>query len=162
MAFNPLAFFPGPLRASVPIIRSAVARGITARETTLLLRGEGFRVRARDVESLFRSFARERATGAILSRLRRSFRPNPLALPESVTKIRRQFSFLVRITGFDRILGQTATRHVSVATDTLLTRGEIEDIAGSLTFQEDSFPDFIPSSLTLVEGRRSGEQGTIL
>ena len=103
----------------------------------------------------------EAAIGPVLSALGLNRRPNPLRLPPALTKIRRAFSFTVRVRGVDVETGATSESFVTVTTDTLLTRGEIEALAAQAIEVDQQRYQLVVSDLLLTGGVRSGLAGVL-
>ena len=94
--------------------------------------------------------------------MRRDFTPDPRRLPDALTKLRRAFSFQVKISGFDLSTGEDITRFVSVALDDPLTRAEIESIG--LGFIEEDMERYglAVTDVLLDRGVKAGVEGTLL
>lgn len=70
----------------------------------------------------------ERRSNALAS-VRRDRKPDPARISISRTNIRRNFSFVVRVRGFDMVSGETVERFVTIVSDTVLSRDELEQAA---------------------------------
>jgi hypothetical protein len=103
----------------------------------------------------------EAAIGPVLSALGVNRRPNPLRLPPALTKIRRAFSFTVRIRGSVEDTGAPTERFVTVTSDTLLTRGEIETLADQAIETDRSRYNIVVSDILLTGGVRAGTAGLL-
>ncbi|HXK37160.1 MAG: hypothetical protein A2V70_19440 [Planctomycetes bacterium RBG_13_63_9] len=67
--------------------------------------------------------------GAHVATLADNARPDPGRLPFALTDLRRQYSFLVEVEGRSIKTGGILRQHVTVSTDRLLTREQMEDAA---------------------------------
>ena len=56
-------------------------------------------------------------------------RPDPSSLPEALTAIRRRYAFYAEVEGRSTLTGERVTRNVTISTNRLLTRSQIEDAA---------------------------------
>ena len=101
-------------------------------------------------------------SGNQLRNIRRGFVPDPRRLPEAITKIRRSFSFVVRITGTDVSTGASITQNVTVALDKPLTRSQIESIAVDFIGADFERYGLNIEEVLLVEGLKAGPEGTLL
>ena len=102
------------------------------------------------------------SAGKDLRNIRLGFVPDPRRLPEALTKMRRSFSFTVRITGTDVSTGEALIQNISVALDKPLTRSQIESIA--VDFIEADFERYglDITEVLLVSGVKAGPDGTLL
>ena len=148
-------------RRASPIIRRGVREGISSRALTGILQRAGLGIRRQTLLDIMRLVEGEIAIGPVLSALGLNRRPNPLRLPPAITKIRRAFSFTVRVRGADLDTGIETERFVTVATDTLLTRGEIEALAEQAIESDLSRYKIIVSEFLLTGGLRSGAPGLL-
>tara|TARA_Y100000310_G_scaffold181737_3_gene181751 strand:- start:2866 stop:3195 length:330 start_codon:yes stop_codon:yes gene_type:complete len=81
-------------------------------------------------------------------------------LPESLTPIRRAFSYIVRVRGRDEF-AQIVDRLVTVTTDRkLMTPGEIEEVAESYQADREHYETLSEVKVTLQSGMRRGEFAT--
>ena len=151
---------PRARRAS-PIIRRGVREGISSRALTGILQRAGLGIRRQTLLDLMRLIEGEIAIAPILSALGLNRRPNPLRLPPAITKIRRAFSFTVRVRGADSDTGIETEQFVTVTTDTLLTRGEIEALAEQAIESDLSRYKIIVSEFLLTGGVRAGIPGLL-
>lgn len=155
-----LRLAPRARRAS-PIIRRGVREGISSRALTGILQRAGLGIRRQTLLDIMRLMEGEAAIGPVLSALGLNRRPNPLRLPPALTKIRRAFSFTVRVRGVDVETGATSESFVTVTTDTLLTRGEIEALAAQAIEVDQQRYQLVVSDLLLTGGVRSGLAGVL-
>lgn len=103
----------------------------------------------------------EAAIGPVLSALGINRRPNPLRLPPAITKIRRAFSFTVRVRGLEADTGASIDQFIQVTSDTLLTRGEIEALAEQAIESDLNRYNLSVSSSLLIGGVRAGAPGLL-
>lgn len=155
-----LKLAPRARRAS-PIIRRGVREGISSRALTGILQRAGLGIRRQTLLDLMRLYEGEAAIGPVLSALGLNRRPNPFRLPPALTKIRRAFSFTVRVRGADIDTGLVTEQFVTVTTDTLPTRGEIEALASQAIEADLDRYQIIVSDILLTGGVRAGIPGVL-
>ena len=148
-------------RRASPIIKRGVREGVSSRQLTRILQKAGLGIRRQTLLDLMRLAGEEAAIGPVLSALGVNRRPNPLRLPPAITKIRRAFSFQVRVRGSQIDTGVSTEQFVTVTSDTLLTRGEIEGLA-RLAIEDDLDRYKLEvSNVLLTGGTRAGAPGLL-
>lgn len=148
-------------RRASPIIRRGVREGVSSRQLTQILQKAGLGIRRQTLLDIMRLVEGEAAIAPVLSALGINRRPNPLRLPPAITKIRRAFSFTVRVSGLDTDTGGALEQFVTVTSDTLLTRGEIEALAEQAIERDlDRYKISLSASL-LIGGVRAGAPGLL-
>ena len=147
------------IRRVQPFIKSGVRRGLSASEIGRVLRKTGQGVRRTDLLAAVRHEKGIEVSSNRLSSIRKDRMFNPASLSEAATKIRRQFSFTVRVRGIHTESKKPITKFVTVTTDTILTRGQIEDAAEKLVTDRLKDSKATVESSLLVEGVRSGSLG---
>lgn len=157
-----LATLSGRARLAYPIIQRGVREGLSSRAINTILQDTIGGLRRTSLLSIMRAERGVALAGSRLQALRRDFTPDPTRLPDSLTKLRRGFSFTVRIRGFDLGTGEDVTRFVTVALDDPLTRAEIENIG--LGFIEEDLERYgvAVTEVLLQRGMKAGEEGTLL
>ena len=148
-------------RRASPMIRRGVREGVSSRDITRILQKAGLGIRRQTLLDIMRAVGEEAAIGPVLSALGISRRPNPFRLPPALTKIRRAYSFTVRVHGTELDTGITSERFVTVTTDTLLTRGEIEALADEAIGADAGRYPLVYSNTLLVGGLRAGAPGLL-
>jgi hypothetical protein len=118
-------------------------------------------MRRQTLLDMMRLMQGEAAIGPVLSALGINRMPNPMRLPPALTKIRRAFSFTVRVRGLETDTGVSTERFVQVTSDTLLTRGEIEALADQAIESDLDRYKLTVSEILLVGGVRSGAPGLL-
>ena len=148
-------------RRASPIIRRGVREGVSSRALTGILQRAGLGIRRQTLLDIMRLVEGEAAIGPVLSALGINRRPNPLRLPPALTKIRRAFSFTVRVSGLDVDTGVSSERFVTVTTDTLLTRGEVEALAEQAIETDRDRYQLRETAFLLTGGVRAGAPGLL-
>lgn len=128
---------PGPLletlsaaaRFAYPFISRGVREGLSANAIGRALTAQGAGIRRADLLTLYRRESEIWTHGQNLRYLNLTAKPNVGNLPEALTTIRRQYSYVVELRGRSLSDGSSVIRNVTVSTDKLLTRGEAEEIA---------------------------------
>lgn len=116
-------------RLAYPIIQRGVREGLSSRAISNTLKAGGVGIRRNTLLDIMR---RERDVwehGQNLRYLPLDRRPNPSRLPEALTRIRRNYSYEVFVTGIDTSMGVPRGQYVTVASSKLLTRREAETLA---------------------------------
>ena len=149
-------------RRAFPIIQAGVKQGMSSRAINESIKTAfGVGIRRQTLLDIMRAETGIERAGAALRFISPRNMPNPRRLPQAVTRIRRHYSFVVRVTGHLIDTGLPVIQNVTVALDTLLTRGEIERMAENMVAEgRDRYMLIIESSL-LVKGVQSGELGTL-
>ena len=157
-----IASLTGRARTAYPIIQSGVAQNLSANAIQVSLRAAGAGIRRQTLLDMVRRIRGVETTGAQLQFVRLDRVPDPRRIPEALTKLRRAFSFRVRLRGTDIATGARFERFVSVALDQPLTRAEIEQIGTSFIFAEPDRYQIELDEVLLVSGVKSGAMGTLL
>ena len=157
-----IASLVGNARFAYPIVQRAVANNVSANATAILLTAAGTGVRRTTLLEMFRRVRNVETTGAQLQFVGLNRTPDPRRIPEALTKLRRAFSFRVRLRGTDIATGDPFERFVNVALDQPLTRAEIEQIGTSFIFADPERYQIALDEVLLVNGVKSGALGTLL
>lgn len=147
-------------RTAFPIIQGGVRQGLSANVIQGVLRSQNLGIRRQSLLDIIRGVRGIEVAGARLRTLRRDFTPDPRRLPDALTKLRRPFSFTVRISGFDLSTGEDIVRHVNVSLDDPLTRGQIENIGLSFIDADSERYGLAVTDVLLESGVKAGEEGT--
>lgn len=113
-------------RTAFPIIQRGVREGLSANAIQDVLSGRGLGIRRQTLLDLVRLERGVQETINVLRFIHPGSRPNPDRLPEALTKIRRSFSFNVEVRARRLDTGEPFSQFVTVSTDRLLTRQQIE------------------------------------
>lgn len=147
-------------RTAYPFVRQAVREGLSSRNITELLISEfGRAIRRQRLLEMIRFENLEETLGAQLKYLRRDARPDPARLPDALTKIRRNYSFDVEVRGILEESGLASSQFVTVTTDAILTRAELEDAGLDAVEEGASRYGLTAVSAVLTTGRRAGAAG---
>lgn len=148
-------------RTAYPAIQRGVREGLSSRRIDDALRKEfGSSIRRATLLDIMR---REQSVVERSERLKflgLDRRPSPASLAEALTKIRREYSFTVEVTGTMVSTGASLTQHITVTSDTLLTRREIEEAARDLVESDKDQYGVEVESVTITRGMRAGPAGT--
>ena len=149
-------------RRAYPIIQGGVRQGLSANAIQRVLQAEGLGIRRQTLLTIIRAERGIETASIQLRTMRRDFIPDPRRLPDALTKLRRPFSFQVRIRGFDLSTGETIDRFVSVSLDDPLTRAEIENLGLSFIEEDMERYGIAVTSVLLDRGVKAGVEGTLL
>lgn len=141
------------LRA-LPGISSGIARGLTDNQILTALQNAGQGYRRTDFLRDVAAIRGVDQASARLSRMAGSHYPDPSRLPFALTKQLREYSFRVKVSGYNPETGQAEDRYFSISTNDLLTRDEIESIALGHAANQDNYAPFEPESVELEGGTR--------
>ena len=147
-------------RAAYPIIQRGVREGLSANRLAEVLKSQGLGLRR---ESLLDIVRAERGVVESSDRLRflnQNARPNPAHLKEALTKTRRNYTFTVELRGTNKLTGASMIQHVTVATDRLLTRSEIESAGERLGQRGSDRYGIDIDTAILTRGTKAGAEGT--
>lgn len=129
MALSWLSSWTAGARAAYGGIIRGVREGLSARAIGSALRAGGMSFSNNFLFSAVREVRNLSNAGALVAALGDNERPNPSRLPFALTETRRKYSFLVEVEGTNAQTGALTRQHVTVSTDRLLTRSEMEDAA---------------------------------
>jgi hypothetical protein len=162
MALPILATVGKAARAAFPIIEGGVSRGLSATAINSLIRDTmGSGIRRQTLLDIMRAVRNIETTSSQLRFLAPDRLPNPNRLAVSATVMRRRYAFVVDVHGTHASTGAPILKRVTISTDQLLTRAQIEDEAQSLMEDEESEYGIDVNRVVLVRGMRAGEAGTL-
>lgn len=148
-------------RLQFPIIQRAVREGLGTAQIQSLLQATALGgIRRTDLLSIVRGVRGIQTAGAQLRFLNRNTTPDPRRIPEALTKIRRAFSFTVRIRGVDVSTGESIERFVQVVLDNPVSRNTIEQLGFTFSQPEPDQYGFAVTEVLLTEGVKAGPLGT--
>lgn len=148
-------------RAAFPIIQGGVARGLSGRGIERALKGAGLGIRRETLLDIIRREQGITRAGAQLRFLGTNRLPNIQRLPTALTRIRRRFSFTVQVTGRSIDSGLELLQNITVSTDTVLTRNELERIAEDAVLANQIRYGLDITSALLIGGKRAGAAGVL-
>lgn len=149
-------------RAALPIIRGGVSRGLSSRAINQLIKEAfGTGIRRQTLLDVMREVSGINRTATQLRNLGRFRLPNPARLPPAITRIRRNYSFVVRVTGRLIDTAELITQNITVSLDTVRTREEIERLAEQAVLDNQSTYGMEDISSLIISGVRSGRLGTL-
>ena len=147
---------------ALPIIRGGVSRGLSSRAINALIKTAfGTGIRRQALLDIIRAEKGIERAGALLKFLPRNKLANPLRMPGALTRIRRQYSFVVRVVGQIAGTGEKIIQNITIATDTNLSRGILEDMAAATVDANQARYGFELESVMLISAIRAGKPGTL-
>jgi len=147
-------------KQALPLIRGGVTKGLSSRAISTAIKATfGKSVRRSTLLSIIKQYKNIDTIGAQLKFLPRLSRPNPLRLPTALTKLRRKYSFVVRIRGHIEGTLERIEQMITISTDTILSRGEMEDIAESVIADDGDRYPIVDTTATLLSGIQAGGKG---
>lgn len=147
-------------RAAYPIIQKGVTDGLSANVIGNVLRAAGIPIRRATMLDLVAAERIEQGVGITLSNLPKSTVINPTRLPVAQTKIRRAFSFTVRVEGSLTDTDQPWEQYVTVTTSKLMSVREIEDAAIEAAEAGIARYGMTVDRATIIRGVRAGGAGS--
>ncbi len=127
------------VRRLLPTITRGVSAGLSSRAiNAAITAAEGSGLRRQVLLDVMREIRGIQSVGESLQFVCLDRIPNPSRIPTALTPIRRAFGSTVRVQGTLLGTGELVTRHIQVTHDTVLTRGQIEDIATSFIEDEEA------------------------
>ena len=155
MPIKLLYTLPQSVRLAYPAMVAGVRRGLSIEAITRTVRASGIVLgRGVSLSPIIRELrvleAEGRAVRTVLSRET----INTDLLPESVTNIRRKFSYQYRQTGQDK-LGNAVSRNIQITTDNKnLTRGQLDALAQGVLADTNIYEELDNAELELEFGMR--------
>lgn len=147
-------------RLALPFIERGVREGLSSRAIERAIRDGGLSAPRRQVLlDTMRALKGVEDAGKALKFLRQDARPDPSRLPEALTTIRRQYSFTVEVRGTLISTGEDFVQHVTVTSDSLLTRAEMEEAAVEAVDQGQERYGIKVSSALPIKGIKAGKGG---
>lgn len=135
---------------------------MSANAIQISLQAAGLGIRRSTILDMVRRVRKVETVGAQLQFIRLGLIPDPRRIPEALTKLRRSFSFRVRIRGTDIATGNPFKRFINVALNQPTSRQNIEMMALNFTFSEPERYQMAVDDVLLVSGVKAGEFGTLL
>ena len=130
------------VRRLLPIIEGGVASGLSSRAINPAIRNAtGTGIRRQELLDVIREIKGIQKHGDTLKNVRLDRRPDPRRTPRALTPISTAISSTVSFKGRLLGTGELVTQHVQVVHDSILTRGQIEDIAAAF-FEEEQDEQF--------------------
>lgn len=161
MALPWLSGFPASARLAFPGIVRGVREGLSARAIGRALRAGGLSFSDRFLFEAARLQRDVFQRGGVVAALGDRERPTPSLLPEALTAINRQYSFLVEVEGRSVVTGGLVRQNVTISTDRLLTREQMEEAAVDAVESAVEVYGLEDVDATAVFGMRAGAAGLL-
>jgi hypothetical protein len=139
---------------ALPFIESGVSRGLSTTQIQTELSAGGIGVRRTDLLEAVRAVRGAELAADRLKSVRSDYRPDPSRLPQAVTRQLREYSFRVRVQGYNPETGNPESRYFNVSTNELMTREDIESVALGYSVDTDVYLPFEPEQVDLVSATR--------
>lgn len=162
MALPFLATLVKSARFAYPIIQKGVRAGLASRAIAGTLQKAGLGIRR---STLLKIMRKERSLvqhGLNMRFLPLKRFPNPLKLPTALTKLRRAYSYTVKVFGTNMGTGEPRTQQVTVSSSKLLTRQQAEDIAMDYGRGQYDSGQMEVDRVQLINVVKAGDLGTLL
>lgn len=148
-------------RVAYPIIKRAVSEGLSVLDTQILLQDHLTPIPRNELLKVINAVRREYRLGADLRNRPLNRIIGERSLHEAITPLRRQYSFDVLVRGIDTATGLLRGQYITVSTDRLLTRAEIEAAAMRAASGAGGSGGMEEMIAELHAGRRAGRAGTL-
>ncbi len=146
-------------RTAYSFIKRGIKEGLSGRAIGQVLKDAGTGIRNQTLFEMIREIKGVEQKGSQLKFLPLNKRPNPERLPRSLTPIRNNYGFEVLIEGHQNTTGLRESRFITIGSDTLLTRGEIETLAFDAISENADIYSMNVEKITLTGGFRKGDFG---
>ena len=146
----------------LPFLHSAASRGLTGDALQAALASEGLGYRRTTMLADYRLVKELPAAAEPLRSIRRDRQPDPSRFPAALTRLLREYSYVVRVSGSDARTGQAGSRYVTVSSSALLTLAEVEEDAIDATRIDDPAYPFEADAALLVSAVRAGPSGAFI
>ena len=143
------------VREALPFIDHLARQALPANEIIRQVRAAGLTVRRAAALEAIRTIKGVIAGGRYIQAVRNDFLPNPDRVPTAATLIRRNYSYKVRVRGFDPQTGDPVERHISITTDTLMSKNDVYNIAADTLASDHENYGVTNYQLTVVELKKS-------
>lgn len=148
-------------RAAYPVVKRAVREGVSQSEIERRLKTRDLGIRSSVMRSMVLAEKRLLAYSQALHLLKPSEKPRMSMLPDALTRQTRKYAFTFDVEGVIIKTGQAITHAITLSLDTLLTRGQMEEMAADIVGnRRDRYGTEVTSS-TITGGTRAGEEGTL-
>ena len=148
-------------RAASPIIRAGVAQGLSKNAIARTVKAGGFKIRRTTLLTYVDALKGIERANVQLRFLRLDRVPNIARLPEALTPLFRDYSFLVEVRGVHIASGENIIQHISVSLDAPTTRSEIERMAVEAAMANQKKYEIEVTSSQLIEGLTAGPAGLL-
>lgn len=132
MALALLSLIPGPARAALPFIQTGVGNGLSVDRIHAILGLAGIPISRSVLTSAIDYFHGEITAGRYIEALAGNVLPNPDFLQPALGLIRRQYSYIIRITGYDSATKRRLVTHTTVSSERLLSKAQVQEEARDL------------------------------
>ena len=146
-------------RAAYSFMQGAVSRGLGANAALREYQAIGGAIRRTAGLDLYRYVAGIKSAGFSIAHTRKDYFPDVTWMPESLTEIRRQYSFNVRLDLRNSVTGETFEKNITVSSDRNMRISDIETEAKNVFYSPESGREGTNVEIlqtTVVEGRKRG------
>jgi hypothetical protein len=141
----------------LPFIHSFVSKGLSANEALSSLIAAGQGIRRQDFLHAYEYVSGTQKAGFTISNVRKDYFPTANTMPESLTNIRRNFSYNVRLNLKSHDTGDVFEKNITVTSDKSMRISDIEQEARDAFYSPDADREDTNveiSGVTIVEARR--------
>ena len=149
-------------RQALPVIQRGVGEGLSSRAISSIIKDAfGKSIRRSTLLDVIRGIKGIEKANVQLKFIRKDRLPNVDRIPEAITRIRRNFSYKVKVEGHFIDTDIAHTEYINISSDINLTIAQIE--AKALEAMEAGIKRYklIVEKLTLDEAVKAGKLGTL-
>jgi hypothetical protein len=159
MVFGAVAKLSASVNRVLPFIQSFVKQGLSANEALSSLISAGQGIRRQDFLNAYSYVRGTQQSAYPINAVRKDYFPDLSKMPDSLTDIRREYSYNVELKLKSHDTGQSFTKNITVTSDDFLRRGQIDDEARDAFYSPDADREDTNveiESMVVVEWRRRG------
>lgn len=148
-------------RRAYPMLEAGVARGLSANANIAAYLAGGGQIRRQTGLDMIRRIRGVEDLSSRVRNIRPEFTPDPRRIPEALTKLRRAFSFRVRLRGTDISTGDDFERFVNISLNKPTNRALIERMAEAFQLSSSDRYGMDLDEVQLVGAVKAGDLGTL-
>ena len=148
-------------RRAYPFVLAGVEGGVSSRALTEILREGGTPLRRQSLLEMMRRISGVEASAKRIRNVRKDRLPTAGTLPEALTKIKKRYSFRVRVEGVWSSTGERVKQFINVVSNELMTPHQAEMTAEEYASTGTSWDVIEIESSTLVSAVKSGVRGVL-
>lgn len=147
------------VQKNLGILRRGIREGLTSTAMNAVIKqSQGVGLRRTDLLAGIRHIKGIEEAGSRIRNMRPDLMPDPDRIPYAKTPILSKYSFTIEVRGIDKNTGLRGTTALTIRTNTLMTRNEIEaEAQEAIDEAEDTgaaYKHFEVESILIVDARR--------
>jgi hypothetical protein len=150
-------------RIAMPFIERGVAEGLSSRSIERAIRAGGLAAPRRQVLlDIMRGYREIAERSSVLKYLKLENRPDVSRMASALTRIQRAYSFTMEVRGVISGTNEPLVRHVTVSSDSVLTRGEMEESAATAVLSGQERYGIEVTQILPIRAVKAGSLGSFL